>query len=295
VTTTSVANLKLVQENKIRNLLPNGEASKRFEASGVLAKGSDYFVVFDDRTTLARIANDLRLSNSNDLIGTAPLEGGYEGIAYNAEKHRYYLLVESLPHDGDEHRAEIVEYSDAFKYLKSRPLDFVFRSCNKGFEALAHVRRDGRDYALALCEGNKCQSGRKGREPGNGRVQLFEKTKKLWSHIGTVKLPKSVEFVDYSGMSLDDDRLAVVSQENSMLWIGTFDKSTWNWRDEGRTYEFPRAPDGEIQYGNVEGISWITPSRIVTVSDRRKSDQPKHFADKDESIHVFDIPIFRTD
>ena len=290
VTMTSIATLKLVQESKIRDLLPDSGASKRFEASGVLAKGSDYFVVFDDHTALARITNDLRLSNSNVLIGTAPLKGGYEGIAYNAEKHRYYLLVESHRHDDDEHRAQIVEYSDAFKYVKCRSLDFVFKSCNKGFEALAHVRRDGRDYALALCEGNKCQSGRKGRQPGNGRVQLFEKTKKCWSHIGTVKLPKSVEFVDYSGMSLDNGRVAVVSQENSMLWIGTFEKSTWNWRDEGQLYEFPRTPDGEIQYGNVEGVSWITPNRIVIVSDRRKSDQPKHFADKDQSIHVFDIP-----
>ena len=97
MTMTSVATLKLVQESKIRDLLPDLETNERFEASGVLAKGSDYFVVFDDRTALARIKNDLRSSNSNDLIGTAPLKGGYEGIAYNAEKHRYYLLVESLP------------------------------------------------------------------------------------------------------------------------------------------------------------------------------------------------------
>ena len=89
MTATSVATLKLVQECKIHDLLPDGAPIKRFEASGVLAKGSDYFVVFDDRSTLAKIANDLHLSNSNDLIGTAPLKGGYDGIAYNAEKHRY--------------------------------------------------------------------------------------------------------------------------------------------------------------------------------------------------------------
>lgn len=290
VTMTFAATLKLVQENKIRRLLPNSASAKRFEASGVLVKGTDYFVVFDDHTALARIANDLRKSSLNDLIGTAPLKGGYEGIAYNAEKHRYYLLVESHRHDDDEHRAQIVEYSDAFEYIKCRSLDFAFKSCNKGFEALAHVRRNGQDYALALCEGNKCESGRKGRQPGNGRVQLFEKGKKCWSHVGTIKLPKSVAFVDYSGMSLDNGRVTVVSQENSMLWIGTFENSEWNWRDEGQLYEFPRTPDGEIQYGNVEGVSWITPSRIVIVSDRRKSDQPKHFADKDQSIHVFDIP-----
>jgi hypothetical protein len=290
LTTTSVATLKLVQERKIRDLLPKNFATKRFEASGVLAKGSDYLVVFDDRTALAKLADDLRKNNSNVLIGTAPLKCGYEGIAYNAEKRRFYLLVESRRDDDDEHRAQIIEYSDAFEYIKCRSLNFVFKSCNKGFEALAHVCRDGQDYALALCEGNKCQSGRKGRKPGNGRVQLFEKKKKLWSHIGTIKLPECVEFIDYSGMSLDNGRVTVVSQENSMLWIGTFEKSTWTWRDEGQLYEFPRTPDGEILYGNVEGVSWITPSRIVVVSDRRKSDQPKRFIAKDQSIHVFDIP-----
>ena len=289
-TTSTIAALTLVQENKIGELLPDLGASERFEASGVLAKGDDYFVVFDNHTALARIKKDLRSSSSNELIGTAPVKGGYEGISYNADKHRYYLLVESLS-DDDEHRAGVVEYSEAFEFVKSRPIDFAFKSGNKGFEAVAHVRRNGRDFALALCEGNKCQSGRKGRQPGNGRIQVFEKTKKRWSHVDTIKLPKSVEFVDYSGMSLDTGRTAVVSQENSMLWVGMFEESSWSWRDEGQLYEFPRTSDGEIQYGNIEGVSWITPYRIVAVSDRRKSDQPKHFADKDQSIHVFDIPV----
>jgi hypothetical protein len=81
-----------------------------------------------------------------------------------------------------------------------------------------------------------------------------------------------VEFVDYSGISLDKGRTAVVSQENSMLWIGMFEEATWDWRDEGQLYEFPRTMEGDIQYGNIEGVSWITPRRIVTVSDRRKID-----------------------
>jgi hypothetical protein len=287
---TPLKTLKLVQESKISALLPAAPAKKPFEASGVIARGSDYFVVFDDRTSVARISSDLGVSDANVLVGTAPLEGGYEGIAYNPAKHRYYLLVESLRLGDDKFKAGIVEYSEAFKYLKFRPLDFDFKSDNKGFEALAHMRRDGQDYALGLCEGNRCESGKKGRRPGNGRVQLFEKAKKSWHHIGTIKLPKSVAFVDYSGLSIDADRVAIVSQENSMMWVGVFERSKWDWRDEGQTYEFPRTADGAIQYGNVEGVSWVSPQRIVTVSDRRKDDQPKHFKEKDQSIHVFDIP-----
>jgi hypothetical protein len=40
-------------------------------------------------------------------------------------------------------------------------------------------------------------------------------------------------------------------------------------------------------------VGWITPSRIVTVSDRRKKkNQPdKGLSEKDQSIHIFEIPV----
>jgi hypothetical protein len=93
-------------------------------------------------------------------------------------------------------------------------------------------------------------------------------------------------------MSLDDGRVAVVSQVNSMLWVGQFDEAGWAWRDAGRLYEFPRADGGAIRYGNIEGVGWINRTQIVTVSDRRKKkNQPdKDLSEKDQSIHVFDIP-----
>jgi hypothetical protein len=65
----------------------------------------------------------------------------------------------------------------------------------------------------------------------------------------TIALPTSVPFVDYSGMSIDQGRVAIVSQVNSMLWVGQFDEAGWQWRDEGQIYEFPRFPDGALQYG----------------------------------------------
>jgi hypothetical protein len=63
-------------------------------------------------------------------------------------------------------------------------------------------------------------------------------------------------------------RVAVVSQVNSTLWVGQ-----------------------SIRYGNIEGVDWINPTRIVTVSDRRKKkNQPdKGFLKKDQSLRVFDI------
>jgi hypothetical protein len=284
--------LKLVCERKISELMLSDIRNKRWEASGVLVKDGSYFVVFDDRTEIARISADLLPNHGNELFGIAKGVTGYEGITYNAAKHRYYLLVESRKHAGGCFKASIVEYNDDFEYLRDRPVDFTFEGENKGFEAVAHVRRNGKDYLLALCEGNKCKCGKKGRKPGGGRVQLFEKKKKCWRHLRTIALPTSVPFVDYSGMSLHDGRVAIVSQVNSMLWVGQFDDVQWSWRDSGQLYEFPRFDDGSIRYGNIEGVGWVTARRVVTVSDKRKkSTQPdKSLSEKDQSVHIFDIP-----
>jgi hypothetical protein len=189
--------LKLVCERKIGDLLPRDQRTKRWEASGVLVKGGDFFVVFDDRAQIARISRDLEPNNTNGLFGSSDANCGYEGISYNAAKERFYLLVESRKLKRGCYKASIVEYDNEFTYAKDRPADFEFESGNKGFEAVAHVRRGNTDYLLALCEGNKCQCGKKGRKPGGGRVQLFEKKKKCWRHLRAIALPSSLPFVDY--------------------------------------------------------------------------------------------------
>ena len=289
----TVPTLNLVRESKICDLMPWDEQTKRWEASGVLVKDEHYFVVFDDRAEIARFSNDLKPNNTNGLLGMAHADFGYEGITYNAAKQRFYLLVEARKHASGWYKALIVEYDDEFTYLKERPVDFKFKSSNKGFEAVVHIRRDSKDYLLALCEGNQCKGGRKGRTPGGGRVQLFHKTKKSWRHCRAIPLPSSLPFVDYSGMSFDNGRVAIVSQMESMLWVGQLNEADWTWHDVGQLYEFPRSGNGSIRYGNIEGVGWITPSRIVTVSDRRKKrNQPdKGLSEKDQSIHIFDIPV----
>jgi len=288
----AVPALKLVCESKICDLMPGAQPTKRWEASGVMVKDRLFFVVFDDRTEIARLSDDLQPNNANGLFGMAHVKCGYEGISYNAAKRRFYLLVESRKHTKGCYQAVIVEYDDEFRYLKHRPVDFTFKSGNKGFEAVAHVRRNGKDYLLALCEGNKCKCGDKGRKPGGGRVQVFEKKRTQWRHRDTIALPNALPFVDYSGMCTDHGCVAIVSQVNSMLWVGQFDEMGWSWRDAGQLYEFPRSDNGAIRYGNIEGVSWITRTRILTVSDsRKKKNQPdKGLSEKDQSIHIFDIP-----
>jgi hypothetical protein len=186
--------LKLVDECKIRDLIPRGEPTKRWEASGVLVQDHHFFVVFDDRTEIARFSDDPEPNNTNGLFGMAHAICGYEGITYNAANQRFYLLV--LP------------------------------------------------------------------------------------------------FVDYSGMSINHGRVAIVSHVNSMLWVGQFNESGWTWRNAGQLYAFPRTDHGTIRYGNIEGVGWVTQTRIVAVSDRRKKKNQSDdgLSEKDQSIHIFNIP-----
>ena len=44
-------------------------------------------------------------------------------------------------------------------------------------------------------------------------------------------------------------------------------------------------------YGNVEGIAWLSPNTLVAVSDQKKRRQPAACAKKDQSIHLFRIPL----
>ena len=61
--------LKLLAERKLCEIVPCDERVERWEASGVLAKDREYFVVFDDRPEVARISNDLQPTDSNTLLG----------------------------------------------------------------------------------------------------------------------------------------------------------------------------------------------------------------------------------
>ena len=107
--------LQLVCESKIRDLLPRDPTTKRWEASGVLVKDGHYFVVFDDRTEVARLSADLQSTKSHGLFGMTHAVCGYEGITYNADKNRFYLLVEARKHVNGCYQAVIVEYDDEFR------------------------------------------------------------------------------------------------------------------------------------------------------------------------------------
>ncbi len=71
-------------------------------------------------------------------------------------------------------------------------------------------------------------------------------------------------------MALAGDRLCVVSQESSALWVGRLARSAWRVVDDGAVYRFPRDDDGKVVYCNVEGVAWLSDTQVVVVSDKTK-------------------------
>ncbi|GHO99297.1 hypothetical protein KSF_093450 [Reticulibacter mediterranei] len=288
-----VEQLELLEEAKISELLP-GIADQRFEASGVVARDGWFYVIFDNSTNIGCIKDGLRATEGNHLIeqnqGAA---AGYEDIAYDPITNRFYLLIEVLPHFGNL-VAKVEEYDEQFRYISSGWLDFPLDHPNKGLEGLTCIHQAGQTYLLGICEGNKCRGGAAGRKPGGGRIQIFRKDQDRWDHMGTMKLPKSLWFEDYSCLAVVDDRIAVVSQASSAAWIGRFSPSSWEVVDEGSVYRFPLDDKGKVLYCNIEGISRVDAARFVVVSDKAKvKEQSKRCCAKEMSIHVFKTPRHR--
>jgi hypothetical protein len=120
---------------------------------------------------------------------------------------------------------------------------------------------------------------------------VFRRGQHDWERVDKIRLPETVLFEDYSGIAVAGDRIAVVSQASSALWLGHLAPGSWQVTDEGTSYALPRDADGNIVYGTAEGVSWITPDQVVMVSDKAKSDQDPRCRAKDQSIHVFRIPV----
>jgi hypothetical protein len=283
--------LELVKEAKVFDIL-GLSVDPRLEASGVLAKDGLFYVIFDNLPHVARIGSVLSADClDNQLIRQEHGHHcGFEDIAYDHRCERYYVLIESLPRGLHHFMAMVQEYDADFGYLSRTWLDFPLDRPNKGLEGLTCIQRHGETHLLGLCEGNNCEGGSAGRTPGGGRVQIFRKGRHHWDHVGRIRLPGTLAFEDYSGIAVADDRIAVVSQVSSALWVGRFVPSSWDIADEGVTYTFPRDPEGQIVYCTIEGVSWIGPDQVVMVSDKAKSTQGKRCRAKDQSIHIFRIP-----
>jgi len=283
--------MTLVEERKLSSLINPPRGSAVLEASGVVAKDGYYYVVFDNVRRVARVHSGLEPGSDKHSWFGGPRDGeGYEDIAYSRHMRRFYLLIEAEKHPDGTYKALIDECDENAKFERRRWVDFSFEKRNTGFEGLSAVRYKGRDWLLALCEGNRCRAGRKGKKPGGGRIHVLQRAGRGWKPAATIALPSSVQFEDYSAVSLRGTRIAVVSQCSSRLWIGKLRFQDWTITGRGTIYGFPKTKKGRPKYCTLEGLCWLSPSSFVLVSDLCKSDYRKCCQKRDQSIHVFRIP-----
>jgi hypothetical protein len=283
--------LELINEAKIFGILAD-RLDPKLEASGVLVKDGLFYVIFDNLPHIALIDPELSAAAAaNDVImQKRGHDSGFEDIAYDAQQGRFYILIESLPRDGGTYMAKVQEYDAGFGYLGQAWLDFPLDRPNKGLEGLTCVHRGGQTYLLGLCEGNRCRGGKEGEIPGGGRVHVFERGDRHWERVGKIRLPETVLFQDYSAIAVTGDRVAVISQMSSALWVGDLAPSGWEVAGAGTCYALPTDADGAVVYGTAEGVSWMAPDQVVVVSDKAKPDQDPRCQAKDQSIHIFRIP-----
>jgi len=281
----------LVTEHKLADFIDPPVTRGVLEASGVVAKGADYYVIFDNVRRIARIHRSLEPGSKRHSWFGRKREGeGYEDIAFSRRTRRFYLLIEAEKHPDGTYKALIDECDESGQYKRRRWIDVAFEKRNTGFEGLSAVRWRRQDYLLALCEGNRCRAGRAGRKPGGGRLHLLQRSGTLWKSVARIKLPQTVEFEDYSAVALRGRRIAVLSQQSSRVWVGTLSATDWTIAGEGTTYDFPRTKKGKLKYGTLEGLCWLTDRSFVCVSDLLKRHSPKRFRKTDQSIHVFKLP-----
>jgi hypothetical protein len=285
--------LRLRREARVADLLAGTPGlGRRFEASGVLAHDGWFWVIFDNLPHIARIDPALVAGDPRATVIRQPeARVGYEDIAHDPVSGHFFLLVEAARDDSGRWLAQVHELDAELRPLATRWLDFPLDRPNKGIEGLTCVHRNGRRHLLGLCEGNRGRGGRAGRRPGGGRVHVFvDGGPERWDRAHTIRLPESLRFTDYSGISVAADRIAVVSQESSALWVGRFAPAGWDLLGEGTTYALPQDARGRTLYGTVEGVSWLAEDEVVVVSDRAKRAQPARVRTKDQSVHVFALP-----
>jgi hypothetical protein len=283
--------MRLLKERKLAELVAPPKGSKVLEASGVIAKGGIFYVIFDNIRRVARIDPSLSPeATRHGWLGPRRSGDGYEDIAYSPHLKRFYLLIEGEKHVDGTYKALIDECDERGVFKGRRWVDFAFEKRNTGFEGLSVVRWKGSDYLLALCEGNRCRAGRRGRTGGGGRIHVLARKGQMWVSVARIKLPQTVDFEDYSAVSLRGDRIAVISQMTSRLWIGRLRLGDWTIAGRGRIYDFPRTKRGRVRYCTLEGLCWLSDTTFVLVSDLCKAGYRKCCQKTDQSIHLFALP-----
>merc|ERR1712216_1097744 len=303
--------LNLLGEQKFAGMLTNVHNSHKFEGSDVVRIGDFYYVVFDSLWAIGKFAMNFPFYSSINQLITTPShdvleDSGFEAIVYNAATKTIFLVQESIKGEQDgKYRAIIQEVqltsdphlTTAATYKDLGPAcatSHTFEGDSKGLEGAAGIWDNGEFKVLGLCEGNSCSETKGVKDdPGHGEVLLMSKKVDKdgscrWSTEKKIKIPPTAYFIDYSAISISPSgRVALTSQENATVWVGTFDNKTMEF-GEGTVYNFPRNDRCQIIFCNVEGVTWLDEEAgvMVTASDsmKGKAKQPFECQQKDQSM-----------
>ena len=279
-----IPKLELVREEKLYRLIPGRNERSRLEASGVaLYDDSMALVIFDNLNWVAAIDLSFKNQHGNKLFPAPSLSLGFEDIAIDSRHNHFFCLIELLEDFDGDLRGFIAEYDKSGRFINCTRLPTTFKDPNKGFEGLAHIWIDDKEFLYALCEGNLGTSAKS----GGGRIDVFARTsEENWKLSHHVSVPMEAEFEDYAALSYRDGQIAIVSQQSARVWVARIDEQMRAVvPGSGTVYRLPNK-----SYGNIEGIAWLSPNTLVAVSDRKKKGQPECCSEKDQSIHIFRIP-----
>jgi len=306
--------LKLAYEQTYHALLYDTEGDQRFEASDVVVYNKSIYVVCDNSWAVGKFGMDMHpFGEKNFQIRpsfTPKNESSdWEALIPAGQNGRFYVVREAMSH-GQHFHAHIAllavnETSRTYTEVENCPSSHSFPHGNKGFEGMVGVfSRSGEMFLLGLCEGNFCKGSAEGEIPGNGRIVVMQKAMRngtcFWDTVNVIKVPSTAMFRDYSALALFGNKIAITSQVNSQLWIGLIEFGDGEFikpesisiPEGGKVFDFPRGPNCEVQYCNIEGVAFINNSTVVAVSDKMKNHgrQSYNCFAKDQSIHVFVLP-----
>lgn len=127
----------------------------------------------------------------------------------------------------------------------------------------------------------------------------------IWKLVNKIHLPSSVEFLDYSAISIYQKKssilVAITSQENSQVWIGIIEELNESpyykisSLKNDIIYNLPKVNEGSkkclTQYCNIEGVVWQNETQLILVSDKSKKDQDEICQRKEQSIHYATLAL----
>ncbi|MEZ6186310.1 MAG: hypothetical protein R3F62_15045 [Planctomycetota bacterium] len=280
--------LELVREARCTDLFGDGH----WEASGIEFDGTLLRVAFDNDWRVGVLDPSLDPESARLVEPVDPRQRGYsdlEGLAYDAQG-RLWGCIEGARLPSGEVHGLLVPFDAEGRPLAPRPFPFALPDGGKGYEGLAAVERDGKVVLLALLEGNHGEGGKRGKDKGHGRIHAYvlDPESDALPEPQVLEIPETADFKDYAGIDVDGDRVVIVSQASSKVWVGELEPKSLTFKGKGQVYRMPLEGGAEkTTFDRVEGVVWLDARTLACVSDRA---QPDESDAHDQAVHVFRLP-----